>query len=595
MKEGVKMKYDNILINLSNINHNFKQLTSDELSIIEMINKSPNLSEKKWCDILKTAQKSHSLLLALCYFENYNNRITHQLISVLPKNLLIHILHKKNINLIDVNYVCDNIQSSDLKDYIINDSEKISKIFKQKILNFNYTKSQEIDFLHYKFFKGINKQAKEAVEQYSTNEEFMTAISNNKHLDDKIRNDAFNNMHNPLHIDNYTSYMKMKMYQNAATRLFDYPQKSVSDIEKNEEAKEVILNIIEKKELPISCEYDLLQRLHDMPSLHYSGILLRSLLKNTHEPVILKKAYEFNPQSTENIVENNSCCDIFTMEKFIDKSIKKMKEYSKSNNLIPLLKEKDFIYEKIFNQPLSLESYRKIHNYTKTHDSLIDYAILVSPYINVNSIKDLFQNNKKQIVDFRKKMECCFAKQGLSESRCFDYLNFAVYCMFKNNETYFQLPQSLSLQHFFKHFGSPLSHISKDEMTIIKTLCNDLLQNEKWVEEFDKEIEKVYNIENEFGPYADLYSYYEGTLCFDVDKFTHLSEIDKTIFIQNVLNSNSLNSLETLQKSIETRLSYEPISAKTYYLINNIIDLYNKLFEKIADIEKTIEDREEII
>ena len=413
------MKYNKLINNLSDINSAFSKLTSEEMIAIEQVSQNQNISDDEWQNILKKAKKSQPLLLSLCYFDNYNQNIVQKLIDMLPTDSLTYVLHKNNIDISSVKYVCSKIKNTDLKEYIENNSDNISEIFKNEILNFDYEKSQAINFAQYQFFRGIDVQATQMIELYPTDENYMTAISNNKYLDDKIRNDAFNNMHNPSLIENYTNYMKMNMYHNAAIRLFDYPQKSVMDIEKNEEAKEVILKLIEKRELPLSCEYDLLQRLQDMPSLHYCGILLNTMLKHTHDAIILKKAYEFNPQTTEHIIENNPHCDIFTVEKFINKSVRKMKEFSKSNSLIPLLKEKDIVYTKIFSQPLSLESYKKIHQYAKTNDQLLDYAILVSPYININSIKDLFQNNKSPMVAFREQLQHQFAQHGIYEKRCF--------------------------------------------------------------------------------------------------------------------------------------------------------------------------------
>lgn len=584
-----------ILENISKINKSFSELSTEEMSLIDQVVKKESISEKEWFDVLDKSRSSYNLLSFLCEINIPFTNVLKQLALIVPDKLLLSFLSKDNIDPSTADYICDKIEKKILKEYIESNSNIISDIFKKSIMKFDYKKSESIEFANYQYFNNIKSEAEKMVSLYPMDENLMTAISNNKNLPDKIRNDAFNNMHNPLNIENYTDYMKMTTYRNAVIRIFDYPQKKLEDIEDIENAKDVLISIIEKHELPLSCEYDLLQRLQDMPALSSSNLLMNALLKHTHDAIILKKAYDFNPRQTKQIIENNPYCDIFTIESFIKKSVEKMNEYSKSKDtIIPLLKEKNFIYKKILNQPLSLESYKKIHRCTKSKDSLLDFAILVSPYINVNSVKDLFENDKHQMVRFREKLEQTFAKNGLPRERCFDFLNYAVYCLFKNDEEYFKQPQSLSLDQFFTKFGKPITNILPKERELLKIVCDEILFNKKveWVKEFDKQIKKIYNIENEFGPYGFLYNYHNGKLQFDVDKFCTLPSCEKKQFISNVLNSNNINSIEFIQQSIENEIAEKGLSAKTCILISDLNEIYDKISAKITEIEEVLDDRE---
>lgn len=353
--------------------------------------------------------------------------------------------------------------------------------------------------------------------------------------------------------------------------------------------------MLENKQMPLSCEYDLLQRLQSMPSLGVNRRLTNSLLLNTNDAIILKKAYEYNPTMTKGIVRKNPCCDIFTLEEFINESIEKIKELTKRGETsIDILKEKNFICSKLEKQPLSLKSYKLLHKYAKQHDQLLDCMILANPFIRTNSVKDLFKSNKTDLVKFRELLEQEFAKHGMSNNEYLKYLDFAIYLQFKNNEEYFQQHDSLSIKTFADRFGTSLQNISTKEKEIVSEICDKLMEKGDidWVKELDNTTKMVYNIENEFGPNQMLYSYTNGDIQFDnINLFINLSYEEKEQFKTMLLKKENLSILEKVQNAIEAYITENGISAQTCMFMCYISDFYDAITDKIEEIEKVIEDR----
>ena len=441
----------------------------------------------------------------------------------------------------------------------------------------------------------MNINAEYMVSKYHFNEKLMTAISNNENIREDIRNKAFDNMHDPLVITNYTNYMKMSMYHSAAERIFDYPQKTMEDAEQIENATDILLHMLDNKKMPLSCEYDLLQRLQSMPSIGSNRTLTNALLNNTMDAIILKKAYEYNPTMTRNIVRKNKNCDIFTLEDFINESIKKIKELiNRGETSIDILKEKQFICNKLTNQPLSLQSYKQIHKFAKKHDELLDYMIIANPYIRTNSIKELFKTHKYELIKLRELLESEFAKHGFKNNQYLKYLDFAIYHQMKNNKEYFENPTSLSLKTFVDRFGTPIKNITEKEKDIISDVCDkiDPEREVEWIKTLDETTKIVYNIENEFGPNRGLYSYENEDISFDnIMHYTNIPYEDRKQFAEAIISRNDLTLLEKVQYAIEKQIAEQGVCGKSCMDMCRISEFYDKISEKIEEIERVMEDR----
>ena len=479
--------YSKILENMQKKYIEFKNITSTEMDMIALILLGENeyVSDSEWNDILYEAEKSKLIQEVLCFEDYYDSRNAHALAKHLSPEFYPEFMKKNQVRSATAEYICDRIEISTLKDIIENHPENISEPFRKVIRGYDFERANEIDFAHYKSFDKMDINAEYMVSKYKNNETIMTAISNNPNIRDDIRNEAFNSMYDPTSITNYTNYMKMSMYHNAAERIFDYPQETMEDAKQIAEAADTLLHMLENKMMPLSCEYDLLQRLQSMPSIGPNRKLTNALLQNTTDAIILKKAYEYNPTMTKNIIRKNKSCDIFTLEDFIKESIQKIKELTyKGENSMDILKEKKFVCDKLLNQPLSLESYRQLHLYAKHHDTLLDCMILASPFLRINAVKELFKSNKSDLVKLRELLESEFYKHGLTGNQHLKYLDFAIYIQMKDNAEYFKQSTSLSLKTFADRFDTPLQNVTEKEKEIIESICNQIDPEKeiKWIQ-----------------------------------------------------------------------------------------------------------------
>jgi hypothetical protein len=220
--------------------------------------------------------------------------------------------------------------------------------------------------------------------------------------------------------------------------------------------------------------------------------------------------------------------------------------------------------------------------------------ILASPYIRTNSVKDLFKMHKYDLVKLRELLESEFAKQGLKDNRYLKYLDFAIYSQMKNNEEYFKDSTSLSVKIFADRFGASLKDITEKEKDIIRDVCDkiDPEREIEYIKILDETVEMVYNVENEFGPNHTLYTYIDGQIQFD--NIMYLLKMDiKSInaFESELLNKCDLQVLEKAQNAIEDEIAKQGACGKACMDMCYLSDFYNKIHDKVEEIEKVMEDR----
>ena len=102
----------------------------------------------------------------------------------------------------------------------------------------------------------------------------------------------------------------------------------------------------------------------------------------------------------------------------------------------------------------------------------------------------------------------------------------------------------------------------------------------------------VYNIENEFGPNHSLYTHTNGQIQFD--NIMNLLKMDAksvNIFEKELLTRCDLQILEKVQNAIEDEIAKQGVCGKAFMDMCRISGFYNKVYDKVEEIEKIMEDR----
>ena len=134
----------------------------------------------------------------------------------------------------------------------------------------------------------------------------------------------------------------------------------------------------------------------------------------------------------------------------------------------------------------------------------------------------------------------------------------------------------------------------KIALRVAEEICNKIDPEKEinWIQELDKNAKMVYNIENEFGPNRFLYSYQNGEIQFDnIMMLTTLPPTSKQPFEDAIITKGDLQLLEKVQNAIEKQIAEHGVCGKSCMNMCYISDFYNKVSEKIEEIEKVMEDR----
>ena len=539
------MGYTKLLEKARNDNIALYKIKEKDVDIIHKLVYNIILTENEKEYILKNIKKSNILQEAVCKSDSYDEEFADKIVQYISTQNLPLFMQKEKVFPKTMQYIIDNVTEDNIKEFIESHSDIISKKFKHYIINSNDDYLQSIDYVPFSYFDNIDAIANEKVNSNSCDELLMTAISNNKNISAKIRNEAFDKMVDVLSIDNFTNYMISKLFQSSVERIFDYPKESIKDAEDINYATDTIIKLIKTHQLKKEHEYSLLQKLQDKPDSPYFRILFNTLLKNTKEQIILKTAYEFNPLLSKDVIRENKYCDIFLKEDFISESISHIRELNKTDKRnMDIINEKIFLFNSIIKNPLSVHSYAQLHSFAKTNDKILDVAIATSKFISTNDIKEIFGDGNSEIVKARIVTQQILSKNGLNEESLNKILNKLFYVFVKKNEKYFLLPNSIPKDNVTKCIDKSFSTFTEDEFLSFKESLH-YMYNTAFAKTLDFSLSTEYNITNAFNKLDSIFCFRNNSISIDKGILFTLSASDINNIIDIVCKSqnNSISSL----------------------------------------------------
>lgn len=186
-----------------------------------------------------------------------------------------------------------------LIDYFNRCGENLSAVALEKLCEKLDKKDMwQIDYLPYQYVCSYGKIAIQIIDMINNPEKyfskadppelFLTAVINNKRLDDDIRNLAFDKGFVPEKVTNYTEYIIKEMYFLYANTIFDITDNRTEHSDTIKIAENKLQELIISNKLPESLQIDLVNRfIHKNKYIKENNLLL-TLISHTHFPELLK-------------------------------------------------------------------------------------------------------------------------------------------------------------------------------------------------------------------------------------------------------------------------------------------------------------------
>lgn len=427
-------------------------------------------------------------------------------------------------------------------------------------------------------------------------EEFLTAIANNIHLPDEVRDMAFDKGYKPYNLTCFTDHMKENIYCAYAETIFD-----IEDSEIDKDTKDNILyrlgRFISSKNTPVGCKLDFINRFADNPLP--DNKILKSILKSTDSPIVLKTALQkFSNEDVKFAVMENT--KNITNEVFNEL----MKSYSPQQLQLVFLN----------TIPYNLINYDTQTEFLKLNDPYLNRAMIITNQMDMENLVLYHTQNSPEYDELKflsdLKSTVDFLPLNLSK-KILAYA--ATELLEKDYET--KKHMSIVREEFSKTLKScqPSKWLAmtKGDSAYLKSELNDMREKDpKFNDIIDKLIDKLDNTRNKsylINKYNNIfitkindttsekYPFFlftprDADICcefINMDAVYKLSDMEMYKFIDDVTKYGHIELWKNLKIVMAEYINDIYTEQDTMFLkVYKFADLYNAIEEKIQEYNK---------
>ena len=424
---------------------------------------------------------------------------------------------------------------------------------------------------------------------------FLSQIISNRNIDNGIRELAFSKGYDPDNLIDVTNEMAKELYASCVDTIFDINAETVEEKKAQESADGFITFLAQTKQLPISCQLDLVERLRNFPHIRLNCVN-RILTQNLHTSQVIKEAVHIPSKDVFDIIKNN-------------KTMITNNVLTEMLKIRPVDSLEDVFISSCLRHTIDTPIVKKFFNRKNT---AIDMALLASYHTPFKQYDSLLKVNSKSAkpkpeLEYLKEIrEFIFNHYNMPMSQLI--MNEILYSLITNSEDYFNgiyhrpnTAQERLFQEIQKNRG--WCRISNESKPELDKFFNEIKNNSKFIEFSDVTNEIVENMNEayrksflpnkypimfsrKYGEYDDKWDvqpYIKDTvfrgMC--MDEIINLSNEGMDKFIKDIKECNDEPTLSAILYRLKSELD------KKEYLNFDIV--YKHIY-KFADLYSTLND-----
>ena len=595
MPKLISTKYNALL---KSFNENTDWFDEDLLDMITKVKYTPfALSEKEWEDLYLHTDNNEEFLSFLIEHKDCPYSIIEKIASSpISEKIADKILAVENLKDKEIEVLLNKQGLTHITSMLHTGIERGKCPYSRNVIEYIIDSKKSYNFAELAYTSNTS-YIKSLIEENPENETMMQMIANNQNISEKIRDKAFDNCDwNGVYFK--TEHMNKLIYQSIVQTVFDL--KFDKDIGyKRQEMFEKLVYKISRKELPESCQIDLVNRCNDISSTEHIE-LLSTLANVANSKLILDMIWDKGVYKLKTLVAEN---ENSSNEHKMDMMKKYMAEYTPKNPYI-VSQLTDKMAHFINKAVLTKEMYEELlYDDNFKENSQIRNSIINSPLSLINVLSKL--SNSEKIDDISReqtKISLICRERGLHhfigsiKSTIGDY--------YYRYETIKDIPHDKLLEQKYVNYAQYFSDITiddKKEFDYILSVLDKIKEESKnpiyqsGIEFYKKCLEKYYNrrvaIKNADKIFKEIIAE-NGKTMYNLIDFEDVRNI-KEFTIKKQASKLDKTSLVKINNLIEQKCKFFGATSKynssprdiisAHLAIEGYADLYNTVKEELRE------------